>query len=169
MCKKDAESNIAPIDLYYYSYFPTSLPPPPDLHADAARKQIILSFRFHNHSPMLLLLLLSLSPAIPISECVSLQQLLFTLHQAAGAGGAVLVPSVLLSGEGNYQREARDRCSDVALSHKLSPRAATRFRSKVGPRLGHQHRAGFSRNAPQTLGSQGHRLGKTSKTIVSNL
>lgn len=52
MCKKDAESNIAPIDLYYYSYFPTSLPP--DLHADAARKQIILSFRFHNHSPMLL-------------------------------------------------------------------------------------------------------------------
>lgn len=52
MCKKDAESIIVPIDLYYYSYFPTSLPP--DLHADAARKQIILSFRFYSHSLMLL-------------------------------------------------------------------------------------------------------------------
>lgn len=44
----------------------------------------------------------------------------------------MLVLSVLLSGAGNYQREIRYECSDIALSHRLSPRAATRFRSKAG-------------------------------------
>lgn len=68
----------------------------------------------------------------------------------------MLVLSVLLSGAGNYQREIRYECSDIALSHRLSPRAATRFRSKAGTST----QGWLLQKSPPDLGITGSEVGK---------
>lgn len=70
----------------------------------------------------------------------------------------MLVPSALLSGAGNYQREIS---SDSALSHKLSPRAATHF-TKWGQCWDISTGLASPEKPPKPWD---HRMGKTSKII----